>query len=54
MPGQAKIVSVTSAPETKPGSESAMIVTTGISAFLRPCRKMTVSGASPFAAAVRM
>ena len=54
MPGQAKIVSVTSAPETRPGSDKAMIVTTGINAFFKPWPKITRSGARPLAAAVRM
>ena len=54
MPGHAKIVSVTIAPASSPGSESAMTVTTGMSAFLRPCLKRIVRDASPLAAAVRM
>ena len=54
IPGHAKIVSVTTAPEKSPGSESATIVTTGINAFLRPWRAITVRRSSPLAAAVRM
>ena len=54
IPGHAKIVSVMTAPAKRPGSESATTVTTGISAFLRPWRRMIVSLSSPLAAAVRM
>ena len=54
IPGHAKIVSVKIAPAINPGSESAMIVTTGMSAFFKPCLKRITLNESPFAAAVRM
>ncbi len=37
IPGHAKIVSVMIAPASRPGSESAITVTTGINAFFKPC-----------------
>ncbi len=53
MPGTRKICSVTIAPAKMPGSSSATMVTTGMSALRSTWPLITVLSLSPFARAVR-
>ena len=54
MPGQVKMVSVTSAPLNTSGSWRPASVTSGMSAFLSACLRMTQPCDTPLARAVRM
>jgi hypothetical protein len=49
IPGQAKIVSMTTAPLTKVASSSPRTVTIGIAAFFRACRVTMLRRLRPFA-----
>ena len=53
-PGQAKTVSVNTAPESRLPKEIPMMVRVGMSAFRNACRSSTRGVGSPFARAVRM
>ena len=54
IPGMLKTISVTTAPPTRIAIVTPMTVTTGTSAFRKPCTYATTGSGSPFARAVRM
>ena len=54
MPGQLKMVSVSTAPASRLPTFSPITVMTGISALRRPCTSTTRAGDRPRARALRM